>query len=109
MLKITKQNPLYFPKGNEFGEHWEPCFKAELSGFSGFGRTPEAAKADLEENRIKAKREAVQARIDQAAKRVEEAIAQGFPAYIIRSRRNSLAVACSDAALLEALIKLERA
>lgn len=58
---------------------------------------------------IQQKREAVQARIDQAAKRVEEAIAQGFPAYIIRSRRNSLAVACSDSAMLEAFITLERA
>lgn len=104
MLKITKQNPLYFPKGNEFGEYWEPCYKAELSGLTGYGRTPEDAENDLNKNRIKQKRAAIQARIDQAAKRIDEAIAQGLPGYIIRSRRNSLAVACSDSAMLEAFI-----
>ena len=53
---------------------------------------------------IQEKREAAQARIDQAAKRIEDGLAEGLPAYIIRSRRNSLAVACSDAAMLEAFI-----
>lgn len=58
---------------------------------------------------IEEKRAAAAAKIEAAAQRVAEAIAAGAPGYIVRSRRNSLAVAQSDAALLEALIKLERA
>lgn len=57
---------------------------------------------------ITEKREAVQYRIEQAAKRIDDAIAEGLPGYIVRSRRNALAVAQSDAAMLEAFIMLER-
>jgi len=53
---------------------------------------------------IEQKRESAQQKINDAAKRVQLAIDQNLPAYIVRSRRNALAVACSDAALLEAFI-----
>ena len=57
---------------------------------------------------VEAKREAAQYRINQAQQKVDDAIVNSLPAYIVRSRRNALAVACSDAAMLEAFIKLER-
>ena len=57
---------------------------------------------------IEAKREAARYRIELARLKVEFAITNCLPAYIVRSRRNALAVACSDAAMLEAFIKLER-
>ena len=53
---------------------------------------------------IQEKREAAQARIDQAIKRVQDGIAEGLPYWIIKARRNSVAVATSDAAMLEAFI-----
>ena len=53
---------------------------------------------------IEQKREAIRARITEAEKRIKDGMAEGLPAYIIRARRNTLFVACSDAALLEALI-----
>ena len=57
---------------------------------------------------IEERRKAAQDKINQARARVEQALADGLPGYIVRSRRNSLAVACSDAAMLEAFITLER-
>ena len=57
---------------------------------------------------IESKREAARYKINQARQKVDDAIANCLPAYIVRSRRNALAVACSDAAMLEAFIKLER-
>ena len=57
---------------------------------------------------IEQKREAAREKINLARQKVDEAIANSLPAYIVRSRRNILAVACSDAAMLEALITLER-
>lgn len=58
---------------------------------------------------IEQKRESAQQKINDAAERVQLAIDQNLPAYIVRSRRNALAVARSDAAMLEAFIQLERA
>lgn len=53
---------------------------------------------------IEQKRESAQQKINDAAKRVQLAIDQGLAPYIVRSRRNALAVARSDAAMLEAFI-----
>lgn len=57
---------------------------------------------------IEQKRKAINDRIAYAEKRINDAIAEKLPAYIVRSRRNALAVACSDSAMLEGMIKLER-
>lgn len=57
---------------------------------------------------IEQKRKAIKDRITYAENRINDAIAENLPAYIIKSRRNALAVACSDSAMLEAMIKLER-
>lgn len=55
---------------------------------------------------IQEKRQAAQDKINLAAQRVDDAIKNSLPSYVVRSRRNALAVACSDAAMLEAFIKL---
>ena len=54
-----------------------------------------------------AKRVALQDKIAQAGARIDQAIADNMPAYIVRARRNVLAVAHSDLAMLEAFEKLE--
>ena len=56
---------------------------------------------------IEQKRKAAQDKIDLARERVDSAIVNSLPAYIVRSRRNALAVACSDLAMLEGFIMLE--
>lgn len=58
---------------------------------------------------IEQKREAAQQKIKDAAQRVDDAIKNSLPSYVVRSRRNTLAVACSDAAMLEAFIMLDQA
>lgn len=45
---ITKCNPLYFPSGNENGEHWEEYYCAEIDGLKAYGATPEAAQAAIQ-------------------------------------------------------------
>ena len=56
---------------------------------------------------ITEKRKAAQDKIDLARERVDSAVANSLPAYIVRSRRNTLAVVCSDLAMLEGFIMLE--
>ena len=56
---------------------------------------------------IEQKREAAREKINLARQKVDEAIVNCLPAYIVRSRRNALAVACSDLAMLEGFIMLE--
>lgn len=58
---------------------------------------------------IEQKRESAQLAINVAMKRVQDAIDQNLAGYIVRSRQNALFVAHSDAAMLEAHIKLELA
>jgi len=54
-ILIKELNPLYFPQMNEYGEHWQPYFKAfdKKTGKSGYGRTPELAMTDLNINTSK--------------------------------------------------------
>ena len=41
-MKIIRLKDLYFPKGNEKGEFYEPYYQAEDDkGNKGYGRTPE--------------------------------------------------------------------
>ena len=56
---------------------------------------------------IEQKREAAREKINLARERVDSAVANSLPAYIVRARRNTLAVACSDLAMLEGFIMLE--
>ena len=56
---------------------------------------------------LEQKREAAREKINLAREKVEQAIANCLPAYIVRARRNALAVACSDLAMLEGFIMLE--
>ena len=56
---------------------------------------------------ITEKREAAREKIKLARERVDQAIANSLPAYIVNARRNTLAVACSDLAMLEGFIMLE--
>ena len=56
---------------------------------------------------IEQKREAAREKINLARERVESAILNSLPAYIVNARRNTLAVACSDLAMLEGFIMLE--
>ena len=44
---ITKCNPLYFPQGNEKGEHWEEYYCAEGNGLKVYGASPEKARAAI--------------------------------------------------------------
>ena len=46
-IKVTRGNDLYFPKGNEFGEYYEPLYIAEKDGKTAHGRTPEEAIKNL--------------------------------------------------------------
>jgi hypothetical protein len=57
---------------------------------------------------MQSKIEAARAKVEAARQRVEEAIINCLPAYIVRSRRNTLVVACSDLAMAEAFNVLER-
>ena len=56
---------------------------------------------------IEQKREAAREKINLARERVDSAILNSLPAYIVNARRNILAVACSDLAMLEGFIMLE--
>lgn len=53
--------------------------------------------------------DALKEKVTQAAARVDQAIADNQPAYIVRSRRNALCVAYSDLAMAQAFAILERA
>lgn len=57
---------------------------------------------------MQSKIEAARAKVELARQRVDDAINNCLPAYIVRSRRNALAVACSDLAMTEAFKILER-
>lgn len=39
-IEIVIRNPVYFPKGNENGDYWEPLFEAVLNGTHEYGPTP---------------------------------------------------------------------
>ena len=56
---------------------------------------------------LEQKREAAREKINLARERVDSAILNSLPAYIVNARRNILAVACSDLAMLEGFIMLE--
>ena len=56
---------------------------------------------------LEQKREAAREKINKARERVDSAVANSLPAYVVNARRNTLAVACSDLAMLEGFIMLE--
>lgn len=56
---------------------------------------------------IEQKREALQEKINLAAARVNQALADNLAPYIVRARRNTLCVAYSDLAMLEAFVIIE--
>ena len=43
-IKVTRLRDLYFPKGNEHGELWEPYWEATSRVVTTYGRTPEEAR-----------------------------------------------------------------
>lgn len=48
-ITVVRGNPLYFPKGNELGEHYEPLFIAKSKdGREAHGRTHAEAIKKLE-------------------------------------------------------------
>jgi hypothetical protein len=57
---------------------------------------------------MQSKIESARVKVESARQRVEEAIINSLPAYNVSSRRNTLAVACSDLAMAEAFKILER-
>lgn len=57
---------------------------------------------------MQSKIESARAKVELARQRIEDAIINSLPAYIVRSRRNALAIACSDLAMTEAFKILER-
>lgn len=43
---IERLNDLYFPQGNEYGESYEPYYRATAQDVAGYGSTPQAAQED---------------------------------------------------------------
>lgn len=48
-MNVVECNPLYFPKGNEYGETWQPYYKATHNSVYEYGRSPEDAIKNLQE------------------------------------------------------------
>lgn len=45
-IEVVRGNDLYFPNGNENGDHYEPLFIARKNGQDAHGRTPIEAVAN---------------------------------------------------------------
>ena len=46
-IEVVRGNPLYFPKGNEDGNFYEPLWIAKRNGVMVHGRTPTEATMKL--------------------------------------------------------------